>query len=247
MYALPELSEPAWTALAHGGALGCASAAESLGLWVVAFKGVHVWLGPTGHQRVHSDCRCVSHWGEAHAFSTGKPVMTVGLALEQIAHCLGREAFFVALESALFQGKIDASAIVRLQSKLPEAFGELFRLATATSESGLESLLRYRLSLHGIAVQAQVDVPGVGRVDFVVGDRLILEADGRDNHESPGQRHRDLVRDAHAAALGFETLRFDFALIVHGWEAVEAAILAKVGLGSHESAAGLRMRDEAPR
>ena len=44
-------------------------------------------------------------------------------------------------------------------------------------------------------------IPGVGVVDFVIGDCLILEADG----ETHGgrNRHRDLVRDAIAMALGF--------------------------------------------
>jgi hypothetical protein len=36
-----------------------------------------------------------------------------------------------------------------------------------------------------------------------------------------------------AAAHGFETLRFDYALIVHDWPTVEQAILAKVARRSH--------------
>lgn len=57
---------------------------------------------------------------------------------------------------------------------------------------------------------------------------LILEADGKDNHASSAQRHRDLVRDAAASALGYETLRFDYAQIVHAWPTVEAAVIAAV-------------------
>ena len=97
------------------------------------------------------------------------------------------------------------------------------------ADSGLESLLRLRLRRIGIALASQVEIPGVGRVDFVLGDRLILEVDGGTATRAPSQRHKDLVRDAVAAAHGFDTLRFDYALVVHDWPLVEAAILAKVG------------------
>jgi hypothetical protein len=36
------------------------------------------------------------------------------------------------------------------------------------------------------------------------------------------------VRDAVASTYGLDTLRFDYALVVHDWPLVEAAILAKV-------------------
>lgn len=58
--------------------------------------------------------------------------------------------------------------------------------------------------------------------------RLILEADGKGNHEEPGLRHRDLVRDAAASALGYETLRFGYAQILHAWPTVEAAVVAAI-------------------
>ncbi|WP_270366002.1 DUF559 domain-containing protein [Microbacterium algeriense] len=68
-------------------------------------------------------------------------------------------------------------------------------------------------------------IDGVGRVDFVLGDRLILEADGDENHGSPTRRHIDRIRDAAASRLGYETLRFDYAQIVHDWPTVQAAVL----------------------
>ena len=102
-------------------------------------------------------------------------------------------------------------------------------LAVPHSESGLESLLRIRLHLLGLTLESQVSIDGVGRVDFVVGRRVILEADGKDNHESEEHRHRDLTRDAAASARGYETLRFDYAMIVHSWDVVARAILAALG------------------
>ena len=69
-----------------------------------------------------------------------------------------------------------------------------------------------------------MQIDGVGRVDFVIGGRVILEADGKLNH-SGDRRHKDLMRDAAASALGYETLRFDYAMIIHDGERVAAAIL----------------------
>ena len=78
----------------------------------------------------------------------------------------------------------------------------------------------------GLRLECQVAITGVGRVDFVVDGRLILEADGRENHDGESMRHKDLVRDAAASRLGYETLRFDYAQIVHDWPTVQAAVLA---------------------
>lgn len=88
--------------------------------------------------------------------------------------------------------------------------------------------MRLRLHVLGITVDTQVAISGVGRVDFVVGGRVIIEADGKGNHDGSSARHRDLQRDAAASRLEYETLRFDYAMILHEWDAVVAAILAAV-------------------
>ncbi|GAA4779371.1 hypothetical protein GCM10023351_25500 [Microbacterium gilvum] len=74
-------------------------------------------------------------------------------------------------------------------------------------------------------MRSQVVIDGVGRVDFVLGSGIILEVDGRGNHDGAVMRHKDLVRDANAAARGYITLRFDYALVLYDWPLVEAAIL----------------------
>ena len=76
-------------------------------------------------------------------------------------------------------------------------------------------------------------VVSVGRVDLLIGDALIVEVDGVENHGGAENRHKDLRRDTHAAIWGFVTLRFDYALVVHDWPTVEHAILAYVDRGLH--------------
>jgi very-short-patch-repair endonuclease len=143
-----------------------------------------------------------------------------------VYHCHGDEVFFAALESALRQRKISSAATGRIRARLPLRARWLVDLARADADSGLESLLRLRLHVLGIRLECQVAIPTVGIVDFVVGDRLILETDGKENHDGASHRHKDLRRDAAASRLGYETLRFDYALVIHDWPTVEAAILA---------------------
>ncbi|WP_144797377.1 DUF559 domain-containing protein [Microbacterium paludicola] len=216
----PDVAEAA----AHGGAVTCARALRAWGIWTLnEDDAVHVWLGGTGRVHHPTTCSCVGHFF-AGPMSLG--VASLDVVLVHVYFCHGEEAFFAALESALRQRRLGRPAITRIRRGLPERARWLMDLARSDADSGLESLLRLRLHLLGIRLDCQIVIPTVGRVDFVVGGRLILEADGKENHDGEQSRHRDLMRDAAASALGYETLRFDYALIVHGWAVVEAAILA---------------------
>ncbi len=160
-------------------------------------------------------------------------------ALAQLLGCLGQETFFAALESALRKRLLTRSDVGALRAMIPAIHRWLVDFARGDADSGLESLIRLRLHRIGVDVVTQVRIPGVGRVDFVIGDRLIVEADG-ETHGGADNRHRDLMRDACAAALGFVTLRFTYAQIVHDWAIVEAAIVTCVAQGVHRSPAGRR-------
>lgn len=225
VFAVPDVDASLVEAAEHGGALTCAHALRLHGVWCLDNQGpVHVWLGGKG--RVHHDqCECVGHYDAGHAGVGLAPLEEV---LVHLYRCFGDEAFFAALESSLTQRKITDAARRRIRRRLPARAHWLIDLARSDADSGLESLLRLRLYVRGISLDSQVMIPTVGRVDFVIDGRLILEADGKGNHEGVGQRHRDLVRDAAASALGYETLRFDYAQIVHAWPSVEVAVVAAV-------------------
>ncbi len=207
------------------------SVARSRGLWVLPIdQVVHVSLPPNGHSHPHDDCTCIQHWNALQFDSTEVSLVD---ALLQIRGCHGEDAFFATLESALHQGVLSAEGRAELRERITESARWLVDLARTDSESGLESLLRVRLHRLGISLHTQVEVPGVGRVDFVLGDRLILEVDGGLGHEGLENRRKDLLRDAVAAGHGFDTLRFDYEMVVHDWPVVEAAILAKLARGLH--------------
>lgn len=221
-------------AAAHGGSLACVTAAEHLGLWVAAHDGgLHIGLRRNGRAYPHGDCGCVPHWNDDKVKASAFGAPDVRSVLRQILRCQGVEVFFVALESALRQRRLSKADIAWLRGHTNAAARDAIAFARTDADSGLESLLRWRLRRHGLSVRTQQSIVSVGRVDFVIGRRLIVEVDGAPNHDGESHRHKDLVRDAHAAAWGFVTLRFDYALVVHDWETVELAILSHVDRGLH--------------
>ncbi|WP_460799940.1 endonuclease domain-containing protein [Microbacterium sp. GXF0217] len=216
------------------------------GLWIIDTPEekeapLHLWFGTAGEPRSCRRPSCTdvtAHWDAGRVMLGHLP--PVENVLLQIAFCAGEEAFFVALESALRQSRVSARELRWLGSRLPPPMRWLLGFARTDADSGLESLVRLRLHRVGVTVRTQVQIDGVGEVDFVIGDRLIIEADGKENHDdadkdrrSGSRRHKDLLRDARAAALGYETLRFDYAMIIHDWGTVETAILARIAIGAH--------------
>jgi very-short-patch-repair endonuclease len=231
VYASADAPEAVRVAVRHGGVLGCLSRVREEGLWVLVDEpSVHVAMPQNGRRRPHTDCTCVIHW--SRSVSRGGRASLLD-AIAQLLGCRGEEEFFVALESAMRKRRFTRADLARLESVVMVKHRWLVRFARWDADSGLESLLRLRLHRIGFSLHSQVRVPGVGIVDFVLGDRLILEVDGKPNHAGAPERHKDLMRDVVAAAHGFDTLRFDYAMVVHDWPVVEAAILAKVERGLH--------------
>lgn len=224
VFACNTLAADIAAAARHGGALTCEAALQRHGIWTISqTPGVHVWMGSNGRLHPHDGCSCVSHFFNG---DTAFGIASIETALCHLFSCGGEEAFFVSFESAWNRRLLSRSARSRIRAALPASARWLVDFARPDADSGLESLMRLRLRLLGIAVECQVLIDGVGKVDFVVDGRLIIETDGKANHDGASNRHKDLVRDAAASRLGYETLRFDYAQIVHDWPSVQRAILA---------------------
>lgn len=235
VYAKAGLARDSLVAARHGGELACVSALRTLGVWVLddeldstdADSPIHVWVGPSGRQHKHEGCGCKVHY-EEWTRTPGLGTADAALALIQYAGCAPEERFFASLESALRQGLVTDAGRGMIRRRIRKEKRWIVDLARTDADSGLESLLRFRLHLLGISLESQVSIPGITPVDFVLGGRIILEADGRENHDGPSKRHKDLMRDAVTAALGYETLRFDYAMIVYRWQIVLDAILGRM-------------------
>lgn len=231
LYALPDTAEAQFHTAAHGGVPASTTAARLHGLWVLEDQKTHVWLGRSGRNLRDRPDGCCLHWSGG-AVPTGK-LPSVPRTLLQIAQCHDEERFFAAYESALRLRLLRPDGIRWLRRHLPVRMRWLIDFARDDADSGLESIVRLRLHRCGVDVRTQVRVYATGDVDLLIGDRLLIEIDGRENHESGGKRHKDLMRDANSALWGYETLRFDFAMVIYDWDLVEAAILAKIAVGAH--------------
>ncbi len=230
VYAGPGVCASVVAACAHGGVLACVSAARHAGLWVVGRDlEPHVWMGRNGRRYHATRCGCVEHWDAGPTVSA----LSIPRILAQILHCRGVEDFFVTLESARRKRLIGAEGMAWLRRRVGVAGREALALSRDDADSGLESLFRWRLRHRGLRIRTQLSVYAVGRVDLLIGERLLVETDGIDNHDDATHRHKDLVRDANAAAWGYVTLRFDYALVIHDWDTVEAAVLGAVAAGRH--------------
>ncbi|WP_147304033.1 endonuclease domain-containing protein [Subtercola boreus] len=139
------------------------------------------------------------------------------------------------IDSALHL-KVDGvtlASLGRLFEGLPARYRSALSRADPESESGIETLVRLRLRSLGISVRTQVRHRGVGRVDLLVGDRLVIEVDGREHHDSreafASDRERDLVlfRD------GFDRLRLTYAHVMYRWPEIEGVIVEAVRRRRH--------------
>lgn len=128
--------------------------------------------------------------------------------LAHVATCLPRVDALVIWESALRKRLISPAELTRIP--WPSRAGrELASAASAQSDSVLETVLLHALRELGIPVRQQVRLAG-HRVDFLVGERLVIQTDGFEHHSDPVQRRSDLEHDARLMLDGFHVIRLTY-------------------------------------
>jgi very-short-patch-repair endonuclease len=150
-------------------------------------------------------------------------------AVLDLAACSGPELAAASAESLWRQRPHLAPRLLRAIAGLAEPF----RWVEGSCESGTEFLTRMRLGRRGIALRPQVVISDVGRVDFVLGERLVIEVDGAQYHTDPEQFEADRRRDAVLSSLGFRVLRFSYRQVMERWQEVEAAVIGARARGDH--------------
>ncbi|GAA2079663.1 hypothetical protein GCM10009840_13630 [Pseudolysinimonas kribbensis] len=164
--------------------------------------------------------------------------MSPAEAITQAASCIPFGELVAAIDSALRQDLVQAGQLAGRSTTIDRALA----MADARAESGLESLIRMLLVELGLGFRLQAVITGVGRVDFLVEERVVVEADGDEFHGSAPARARDRIRDAAAVAAGYSALRFDYAQIVFQRELVARAIVNAVRIHRGVKGAGRRTR-----
>jgi very-short-patch-repair endonuclease len=147
------------------------------------------------------------------------------------ANCLDAEGLIIVLDSMLNKRMIDMADARSIVAASRFARHNLAERCDPGSESGTETIIRLRLRATGIHLRTQVVIPGVGRVDLLVGDRLIIEADSREHHLAKYQTDR--TRDRVATGLGYVVIRLTYEDVVYRWGVVFGDIQAIIRRRAH--------------
>ena len=166
-------------------------------------------------------------------------------SLEQLARCRPLIEVFVAADSVINRKLALEDDVARALSR--SATGRRAReLMDGASDSGIETLARVALVRRGIGLRTQVWLRNVGRVDILIGDRLVLELDGEQWHGAENFE-RDRERDATLVAAGYLVIRCSYRQVLNEWSAIEPRILSLVRRREHLWRAGDEARGHQPR
>lgn len=229
-YASPSANPQVVRAVAAGGVLGCVSVLRRYGVWVPD-SGLHIRYSKRARLSRPNDRSCQPYRLDPPILGAVDPV---DIAVASAANCLDAEGLIVILDSMLNERMIEMADARDIVAASRLAHLNLAERCDPKSESGLETMVRLRLRALGIHLQTQVDIPTVGRVDLLVGDRLIIETDGRENHQPKYQADR--TRDRAATSLGLLTMRLTYEDVVYRWDVVLEDILSVIRRRAHRGA-----------
>lgn len=206
-----------------GARLDCLSVLRAYGVFTHDRDRLHVQVDRGASRLPPRDVDVRAHWrsSAAHPRATHTPLVE---ALVQSATCQPPRSFVAALDSAWNAGLIAEDDVAEAFQLLPRRFRRLRHLVDPSAESGPETLVRLTLRSLGLRWDAQVQIPHVGRVDFVVEKWLIIECDSKAHHSTWEAQREDRRRDRAAAAAGYFTLRLIAEDILYRPETVRAAI-----------------------
>lgn len=244
-YATADAARDVVRAVRVGGTLTAASSCRLHGLWLLDDPLLHVRVPATASRLRSPDDACDSLDREAHAVCVHyRPVRPAdgpvdrpardGLAssIAEMFRCAGTVPAMVALESALNRKLLSFQSLELIRELTPAWAGRALNLASAESDSGLETIARLLLHRLRTRVRTQVSIPGVRRVDLLVGDRLILELDGRTFH-SGGDFERDRAQDLELVLRGYVVVRISYRMVTSDWDRTHRAVAELVRRGLH--------------
>ena len=238
-----------------GGALTAGSMAKSRGLWMLDDPLLHVRVPPSAARLRSPDDTTVRLDREAHGVCVHyRPRATEpmlgdrpgrdGLArsLAEMFRCAGTVPAMVALESALNRGELPMQAVESVRALAPAWASRPIDQACPDSDSGLETIARLLFHRMRVPVRTQVNFAGVRRVDLLVGDRLIIELDGRTFH-SAEDFENDRTQDLELALRGFLVVRLSYRMVVEDWDRTHRSVRELVARGHHRWSRSIREFD----
>ena len=229
MLVLPECRPELEAAIRHNARVSCASAAGHYGLWLREPPAQHHLACNHGHGGGFIRHRTVRF--------DGHPTLPLAAIEDVVLHamtCLAPPASAAIATSAM---RLHGVPLELLKAQLTADRSGQARKALHQLDLRAESIVevdaQHLFRANGIGYDAQVYLPGIGRVDFLIEGFLIVEVDGFAFHSSRESMRRDLGRNNASTLGGFAVLRY---MPEHIWfepERVLAEILAALSRRSH--------------
>ncbi|MCX2747005.1 DUF559 domain-containing protein [Arthrobacter sp. MI7-26] len=218
--ALPGAQEDIVAALSANGLLTCASGARHNGIWVLHEPRTPHLLCRHGNAKGF-----VVHRESVVETRHIRPVASLTDTLLHSLRCLPDVEAAVMVESALLQGRTNLDYLrERLPGNRNGAARKVLSLVDGSADSPIEVLARILFRQAGIRTETQVELSGIGIVDFLLEGKLIVEVDG-ESHLQPRQVKKDRRRNNAGTVKGFLVLRYDYSQIVYQRETVRAEVL----------------------
>ncbi|WP_062379538.1 type IV toxin-antitoxin system AbiEi family antitoxin domain-containing protein [Demequina pelophila] len=232
-YALPHVDRAEVDATIFRGVPCCVSVLAALGLPVVPdATRTHVWVPMSrslARRGIRPMARVVVHRTDR---VDPERLGRVEIALDMAGACLSPYGQMAAIDAAVHTGVVDLEAIDAFELTPPDRRRWLRARVDGRAESPGESFARAAMLDAGLQVASQVEFGGIGRVDFLVEGRAVVECDGRSYHSDPAKFTSDRDRDVKLELRGYLPMRFPFQRIVddpHGLASDVRAVLWRHG------------------
>ncbi len=134
------------------------------------------------------------------------------------------------VQSAVGSGSISLDFLfAKCQGRRNGKARSVLDLVIPRADSVLEVLANAHFAKAGLRVRRHVFIPGVGEVDFLVEECLVVERDGS-THFEPRSVKRDQRRNNRSIVDGYLVLRYYYDDVVHSPEAMVAEVQAVLKL-----------------
>lgn len=219
-YSTPDADAEVVAAVSAGGVVSCVAALRMHGVWVPD-ESRHMRVSRHRRRSGPQGCRC-----------HGRPrplrgsIDDVATAVTYAACCLTAENFIVVCDSILNKRLLTRRQLFAALRDAPRSIQQLLAQCDGSAESGTETMVRLRLRSLRIRVSVQHRVRGVGRVDLLIGRRLVIEVDSRAHHTGEQRYEADRRRDRRLIARSYVVVRLTYAQVVDTWpESIEDILI----------------------
>ncbi len=213
-----------------GGRLTSTSLFTHLGAWrPPGEQTLHIAVPRGAHKRTSPPASVRIHWSRLPGLMLTEPHES---AVRHLLASVPRDECVAVLDSVI-RGRIMLPSEVDCALTQCGAKGrEALNMIDVSAGSGVESLMRLWLRRRRIRFRTQVHI-GKYYVDFLVGDRLVLEVVGEQYHAGATAFEADGAREAYLQGLGYQVFRVTARQVLSRQHEFEHALMAVIRRRQH--------------